>query len=152
MKKTKWFVKLSILLLIFISVSCSENEETTDNNTTNEINISELIGTWKIVSLTSNGTEELQPELNYYGICYWTETYTETIMTDTNFSGAECTTQTVDEVLPYTVNGTTISYTTGSNVIVTLEIIELTNTTLKLKDAYSELGDNYVDIYTYTKL
>lgn len=138
--------KLFLTLLIGILFSCSS-----DNNDTEPEQYS-ILGTWKIVSLTSNGTEELQDELDYADICYWTEVYTQTTVTDIDFSGTDCTTETVDETLPYTINGTALSYTTGDQVDVSLEIIELTSTTLKLQDSYEELGENYVDVYTYMKI
>ena len=132
--------------LIGILFSCNSD------NSKNETEQNSIIGTWKITSLTSNGTEELQEELDGMGICYWTEVYTQTTLTDIDFSGADCNVETVGESLPYTINGTTLSYTTGDQVNVSVEIIELTNTTLKLQDSYEELGENYVDIYTYSKV
>lgn len=151
MTKTKTMNKLFLTLIIGILFSCSSD----NNNPDPEQN--SIIGTWKIISLTSNGTEELQIELDgsnppSTAICYWTEVYTETTATDIYYSGTDCTTETVDETLGYAINGTTLSYTTGDQVDVSLEIIELTSTTLKLQDSYEELGENYVDIYTYTKV
>ncbi|MDO5971386.1 lipocalin family protein [Flavivirga aquimarina] len=146
MTKTKTMNKLFLTLLIGVLFSCSS-----DNND-NEPEQSSILGTWKIVSLTSNGTEELQDELNYADICYWTEIYTQTTVTDIDFSGTDCTTETVGETLSYTIDGTTLSYITGDQVDVSLEIIELTSTTLKLQDSFEELGEDYVDIYTYTKV
>ena len=137
--------KLFLVLFLGVLFSC-----TTDNTDENSIENS-IVGTWKIVSLTSNGTDELQDELDFATICYYTEVYTETIITDINFSGSDCKTETVDETLPYSINGTNLTYTTGDSVVVSLEILELSSTTLKLQDSYQEDGESYIDIYTYTR-
>jgi NifU-like protein involved in Fe-S cluster formation len=138
--------KLFLTLFIGILFSCSSDD---DNPETEQ---SSIVGTWKIISLTSNGTEELQDELNGQNICYWTEVYTQTTITDIDFSGTNCTTENTDsDISTYVINGTTLleTYDNGQNL--SLEILELTNTTLRLQDSYEEVGENYVDIYTYTK-
>ena len=111
----------------------------------------EIIGSWKIVSLTFNGTEELQVELDYGNIRYWIEVYTQTTVTDIDFSGTNCTIETVIEKVSNTINGTNLSYITGDQNYVSLEFLELTSTTLKLQDTYEEEGITYVDIYTYSR-
>lgn len=110
-----------------------------------------IVGIWKIISLTSNGDDVLEEELDHAGICFWHELYTETTLTEIDFSGDDCTDQTVDETLPYTLEGSTLSYTTGDEVLVSLEVMEISATTLILKDLYNEEGTDYIDIYTYDR-
>jgi hypothetical protein len=140
--------KLFLTLFIGILFSCSSN----DNEP--EIEQVSIVGIWKITSLTSNGIEELQDELDGQNICYWTETYTQTTTSTVSFSGTDCTTETTNnnDDGTYIINGTTLleTYDDGQSNI-SLEILELTNTTLKLQDTFEELGENYVDIYTYIK-
>lgn len=116
-----------------------------DCTTTESISI---IGTWKIISLESNGVEELQDELDASGICFWHEVYTATTGTDIEFSGADCSTQETIDTLEYIIVNNVITFPNGDDP---LEILELTDTTLKYKDTYSELGVDYVDVYTYTR-
>lgn len=114
------------------------------------IDVSSLIGTWRIVSLTSNGVEELQDELDGSGICYWHEVYTATTASDIEYSGDNCEDESIvlDNV-PYELNGNILIV--DGDTEDTVEIIELTSTTLKYRDVYTEAGVNYEDIYTYTK-
>ncbi|MFD2727712.1 lipocalin family protein [Hyunsoonleella rubra] len=111
-----------------------------------------IVGVWRIVSLTSNGIEELPEELEAAGICYWHEVYTTETITDVDYSGDDCNIEEVGEVLSYNLDANNIlSYTTGDGVEVEVEVLELSETTLKLQDSYTELGVNYVDIYTYER-
>ncbi len=145
MIQSKTIYKLLLTFLIGILLSCNN-----DNNDPEPMQNS-IIGTWKIISLTTNGTETLQDELNGGSppLCFWTILVTETTITDIGFSGANCTTQTIGETETYTLNGTTL---TGSNEGNPYEIIELTNSTLKYIQSYENSGENYIDIYTYTKI
>lgn len=152
MNKLKIMNKLFLTLFIGTLFSCSSN------NNDPETEQNSIIGTWKITSLTSNGTEELQIELDgsnppNTSICYWTEVFTQTTITDIRFSGTDCATEITDsDVSTYVVNGTILLETfDNGQSSVSLEILELTNTTLKLQDSYVEDGENYADIYTYTK-
>ncbi|MBL4746516.1 MAG: lipocalin family protein [Flavobacteriaceae bacterium] len=137
-----------ILLTLFIGIifSCSKDKDI-------EIDQVSIIGTWKLIALTSNANEELQDDLGPSDICFWTETYTETTMITTYFSGANCGIESIDsDVSTYVINGTNLLETfDNGQSSVSLEILELTGSTLKLQDSYHEDGENYVDIYTYTK-
>lgn len=107
-----------------------------------------IIGTWRIISLTSNGIEELQEELDYSNICYWEETYEDLIATSIEYSGTNCTTEGGIETFDYAIINNIITFVNGDDP---LEIIELTDTTLKYQDVYEEVGIEYVDVYTYSK-
>lgn len=109
-----------------------------------------LIGTWRIVSLTSNGVEELQDELDISGLCYWHEVITETTTTDIEYSGDNCEDEFIADELPYELNGNII--TVDGDADDTLEIIELTSTTLKYRDVYLD-DDNveFEDVYTFER-
>ena len=107
-----------------------------------------LIGTWRITSLESNGMEELQEELDASGICYWNEVYTETALTDIEYSGTNCDMENVIETIDYLLTSNIISFTNGDDPV---EILELTSTTLKYQDTYTEVGVDYIDIYTYSR-
>lgn len=112
------------------------------------VNSASLIGTWRIISLTSNGVEELQEELDAAGICYWHEVFTSTTVTDIEYSEANCQTENIIETIDYILSGSIISFTNGDDPV---EILELTDTTLRYQDTYIDAGTNYVDIYTYTR-
>ena len=107
-----------------------------------------ILGTWRITSFTSNGVEELQMELDFLGICYWEETYTDTTITDINYSGVDCSLEEVIDTSDYSIVDNIITFSNGDNP---LEIIELTETTLKYQDFYTEGGIAYTDIYTYER-
>ena len=110
--------------------------------------VASLVGTWRIISLESNGVEELQDELTAAGICFWHEVYTDTTLTDIEFSGTTCDVEDVIETIDYMLSGNTISFTNGDDPV---EIIELTSTTLRYQETYTEMGVDYTDIYTYTR-
>ncbi len=112
------------------------------------VNSASLIGAWRIISLTSNGVEELQEELDAVGICYWHEVFTSTTVTDIEYSEANCQTENIIETIDYILSGSIISFTNGDDPV---EILELTDTTLRYQDTYIDAGTNYVDIYTYTR-
>ena len=143
---TKSLNKLVLILSIGILFSCGENE------TEIEIEQNNIIGTWQIVSLTADGVEELQEILDLNNVCHWTQVYTKTSLTEIIYSGTSCNTETIDNTYTYSTNGTDIIYETIDDGDVSLEILELTNTTLKIKDSYEELGEKYVDIYTYSRV
>jgi hypothetical protein len=148
--------KLFLILFIGVLFSCTSNDDTNieieqDNIEIEEEEEASIIGSWKIISLASNGTEELQEELDHFDMCYWIEEFTQTTIIDTDFSGTDCTTETIEDTQPYTINGTNLSYTTKDQVLVSLEILELTSTTLKLEDSYVEEEEIFSEIYTYTR-
>ncbi|MGY0392291.1 lipocalin family protein [Bizionia sp. KMM 8389] len=103
-----------------------------------------IIGTWRIVSLESNGVEELQDELDNSGICYWEETYTATTITNIDYSGVNCDTEDVYGVLNYTLSGDILSIA-GEDP---LEVLEISNTTLQYQDVYTDNGQDFIDVYT----
>ena len=117
------------------SINCSTNNAS-------------LIGTWRIISLTSNGVEELQDELSAAGICYWHEVYTASTLTDMEYSGTNCDTENIIETIDYSFANSIISFTNGDDPV---EVTELTTTTLKYQDVYTESGVTYTDIYTYSR-
>ena len=141
---TKSLNKLVLILSLGILFSCGDNESEIEQNS--------IIGTWQIVSLTADGVEELQEILDLNDVCHWTQVYTKTSLTEIIYSGTSCNTETIDNTYPYSTNGTNIIYETIDDGNLTLEILELTSTTLKIKDSYEELGEKYVDIYTYNRV
>lgn len=106
-----------------------------------------LIGTWRITSLTSNGEEELQDELDAFDICFWEETYTNTELTVINFSGDDCEETSEEAPEAYMLENNIISFEDDTSV----EIIELTDTTLRYQDVYEEEGEMFTDIYTLVR-
>jgi len=123
-------------------------------STTSEAEQVSIIGTWKIISYTSNGVEELQKNLDDYNRCFWTQTYTQTTVTDTFFSGTGCTSEGVHDhnTSTYNIIGTDIiTNLDKKRLSFTYKILELTNTTLKLQESYKLDGENWIDISTYTK-
>ncbi|OBX21115.1 MULTISPECIES: lipocalin-like domain-containing protein [Bizionia] len=115
---------------------------------TNGPSTASIIGTWRIISLTSNGVEELQEELDNSGICYWEEVYTATTATDTDYSGPNCDVVEIVESYEYSISGNILSFVNGDDP---LEILEITDTTLRYQDSYNDAGEDYIDIYTYER-
>ena len=138
--------KLILILLVgsLLSISCGNDDG--DNNMPKQ---NSIVGTWKVTSLTENGTEILQEILTQWSICYWTDVYEETTFSSIFFSGTNCTTEILENQATYTINETNASITIDGDVY---EILELTNTTLKLRESYEDEGENIVDVYTYEKV
>ncbi|ARV08737.1 hypothetical protein BTO05_03445 [Winogradskyella sp. PC-19] len=107
-----------------------------------------LVGTWRITSLTSNGVEELQDELDAANICFYEEMYTETDLTETDFSGTDCDIETVTDETGYTFENNIISFANGNDSV---EVIELTDDILRYQDVYMEGGETFTDIYTFER-
>lgn len=138
--------KLFLTLFMVVLFSCGNNNDI-------EPEQKSIIGTWKIESLTINGTENLKKELG--DLCYWTLEFAETTFTEFDFSGADCSIKTVDGggAVSYTISETNISYITNKQQVSrSLEILEFTNKTLKVRDfVYGPRGASEY-IYTYLKL
>ncbi len=117
------------------------------NCSSNPTNAS-IIGTWRITSLTSNGVEELEEELDNSGICYWHEVYTESTLVEIDFSGDNCDVEDAGAPIDYTIDMDIISFANGDDSV---EILQLTETTLIYQDVYSEMGEDFTDIYTFEK-
>ncbi len=81
-------------------------------------------------------------------ICYWEETYTANTFTSIDYSGVDCNIEEVDYTSDYTLVDNIITLDMGDDPV---EIIELTETTLRYQDVYTELGTEYTDIYTYER-
>jgi hypothetical protein len=110
-----------------------------------------IIGTWRIVALTSNGVDELQDELNGSNICYWHEVFTATTASDIEYSGDNCTDEfiSVDNV-PYDLTNNIL--VVDGDVDDSVEIIELTNTTMRYRQVYTDADNVEIeDIYTFEK-
>lgn len=118
-------------------LDCSNNQANTS-----------IVGTWRITSLTSNGIEELQDELDNSGICFWHEVYTESTLVEIDFSGDNCDIEDVGAPIDYSIDLDIISFANGDDSV---EILQLTETTLIYQDVYSEMGEDFTDIYTFEK-
>lgn len=107
--------------------------------------LASIIGTWEETAFTSNG-EELDD------ICIGDiETYTATTYHYSEVWGDNCENlEDSGDPEPYTLVGNQLTITEEGDSYV-YEVLELTDTTLKYQDVYSESGINYVDIYTFTK-
>ncbi|MEH6536387.1 MAG: lipocalin family protein [Psychroserpens sp.] len=131
--------KLFVLTFIVITAfACSNDDDNSDDTTAQ--NQANIIGIWKWVSSTENGTDIPLDECEIL----FTLTITSAQVTSTDFYGVDCTmvdTFTVD----YTINGNTVSITEEGETY-TSEITTLNSTTLTIKEV--DGSDVYTDTYT----
>ena len=143
-------ISKTILALTFIAIlfSCSDD----DNET--PININDLIGVWELNSITSNGEELIEnPDcLDRYTFTASDVNYVEYFDFDDNNGCVIVPGQDLDQTVPYSVQGTNITFGDGGFDSYTYEIINLNSTTLVLRDVYTDEGITYTDIETYNKL
>lgn len=110
--------------------------------TTNQASI---IGVWLEVAFTSNG--EVLPDVCIGDV----ETYTATTFHYAELWGDNCENLNEDgDPIPYTLIGNQLS-SNDNGEIDTVEVLELTETTLKYQYVYTDGGVEYVDIHTFTR-
>ena len=149
MKQVKKMPRILLVLILAILFSCNSDDDTqTDENSF----ATDLIGVWELNSVISNG-EELIENPN----CLDRLTFTETTVKGleyfdfNNGNGCEIVYgQVIDETAPYTLNGVNLSW--NDDEPFSYEIIELSSTTLKLQDVYTEDGETFTDIEIYNRL
>lgn len=121
-----------IILFIGILFSCSKDDDSL--NIGDEVNI---IGTWKLISETEDGVDITDPCDLFY-------IFTTNEATVKYYDDETCTQQ-FSDTASYTLNGSTLTFTQGSETSVQ-EIAELSATTLKIKEVYS--GITYIETFT----
>ena len=140
-KLTKMFFMLTIGLL----VSCSSDDSADANSFKTDI-----IGTWELFSLTTNGFELIENT-----DCLDRLTFTATTLVYTEYfdyeDGNGCIVDYVSDNGSYTIAGNMLTGTVDGETF-TFEILELTATTLKLKGTVTEDGITYTFIETFNKL
>ncbi len=125
--KTKFIMK-KIILFLFIGliIACSNEDSILDDSD------SRLVGVWLLISSIDEDGEEYIPEEE--GACPHETIISETTISARSYYGENCESSVESFTLPYTLNekGDTMYFELGSERE-TLEILELTATTLKVK-------------------
>jgi len=149
MNQVKKMTRIFLILTLGILFSCNNDDDNQTDNNSFEIDI---VGSWELTSIISNG-EELIENPN----CLSRITFTETTVKPLEYydfnDGAGCVVvygQEIDETDPYILNGVNISWTDDEPF--SYEIIELNSTTLKLQEIYTEEGETFTDVETYNRL
>lgn len=149
MKELKKITSVLLFVVTGFLISCSSDDGPSSGGLGIEYT---LVGTWELISVTSNGTELLSNPDCLDRIIFTSNTFQYLELFDFN-DGNGCV-SVRDQLIPpqsYQRNGNSISTTVdGEEYFV--EIIELSSTTLKLQDIYVEDGVTYIDVETYTRL
>ncbi|WP_194766219.1 hypothetical protein [Tamlana sp. I1] len=117
---------LLVLCLVSLSVSCSKDDDP-------KYSASDLVGTWTLVSDVEGG-------------CPREEVYTETTVSLILYYGTDCELNDESDVFSYSVEGNYIKVNNSS-----VEILELTAKTLKIKVFYENAGETHSEVRTYVK-
>ncbi len=137
--------KLALLFVAVLAVgvtSCSKDDDAA---------AASLVGTWEYSKEGGiiQGQEVLTPYQHAAGCTKDFTVITATTIVDTDFYGTDCFEST--STIPYTRNGNTITITEDGEVY-TATIIQLDNTTLKIKgQEMTEGGITYSDVTVYTR-
>jgi hypothetical protein len=143
----KKLIYTSFLLIMVLLSSCTKS-----NDSGTESFDQDLIGTWELISFTSNGDEFIDPSDCFDRIII-TSTTIESIEYFDSGSGTGCNPipGQFDDPIPYTLEDNIISTVQGGEVY-SVEIILLIETTLKVQEIYMEGGVTYTDIETYNRV
>lgn len=139
------FSKLfSIVALSFLIIACSSNDDSNDDqNESNEA----LIGSWFRES-TEDQDGMISDDSQF---CMVTE-FTSDLYIVTEYSGVDCSIEFGSGSIPYTLVGDKV-YLGDVSLDIYHEIVLLNETTLKLKQDYSDnQGNTFYDIVTYSKM
>ena len=137
--------KLALLFVAVLAVgvtSCSKDDDAA---------AASLVRTWEYSKEGGiiQGQEVLTPYQHAAGCTKDFTVITATTIVDTDFYGTDCFEST--STIPYTRNGNTITITEDGEVY-TATIIQLDNTTLKIKgQEMTEGGITYSDVTVYTR-
>jgi len=129
------------LLILFVGIlfSCSSED---DGEAT--IDKASIIGTWKQISETENGVDITESCDLFY-------IFTIDQVTVKYYDDDNCTQQ-FSDVASYTLDGNILSFVQGSDTF-SVEVLELSATTLKIKEVDEEGSGAQTNIYieTYVK-
>jgi hypothetical protein len=140
----KSFKTLSILLLLFVSISCSKND---DSNNVNKTDESLLMERWFSESIEDQDGDTTDVST----LCLFIE-FTEELYIATDFTGENCSIEFSSGSLPYSRINDLIYFGEVSQDI-KIKITALTETTLKLRQDYSDdQGTQFYDIVTYSRV
>ncbi len=146
MKLLKTTTRITLLLIIGTFLSCESDlvsADPMDDDTVGTPFSTSIIGYWKLNAYTSNNLPlEFCPDI---------EVFTESTYSYNESWGSNCENLTLDVAAePYSFIGTQLTFLDANEVFV-YEVIELTATTLKLQDTYTEDTVQYIDEYTYIR-
>ncbi len=128
--------KIILFLIIGFIVGCSSDDSTTLEEVT-------LVGTWLRISAIDEDGEEFVEEDD----CPFETIISKTTVTARSYYGENCSlVSDAGYVLQYTLDGNFIIFELGTETS-SLEILELTSTTLKIKEG----DDLYYNILTYIR-
>lgn len=136
----KLFGLLAVLLFVFSTVSCSDDDESAS-----------IVGKWNFSKEGTivNGQEVLE---NYPNIVGCNKDNIQFISGGTftgTFYAEECVEFSIDGT--WTKTGNTLSIDVTDQEPVVFQIMTLSGSTLKLKQTYEEDGVEYIDITVFTK-
>lgn len=145
MTQIKKLTKMFLILTIGLLVACSSDDSSNSDSFETDI-----IGTWELTSLTTNGIELLQNDE-----CSSTITFTASSVISTDYfdnqDGNGCVIDYVSDPGTYSITGNMLTGTVDGETI-TFEIIQLNATTLKLEASITEDGITFTFIQTFKKL
>jgi hypothetical protein len=136
-----------ILAILMIALSsCSSDYEGGNNNTENATEL--ILGTWRLVSSTENGTSLSQDECDLQETYSWDSSgnFTE-ILYDNN---TEPCGSPFENNGSYTISGTDVTFTLGNDTF-TQQIQNINENQLVLREIYTDNGTTIEFIDTYQK-
>ena len=143
----KSYLILNLFLITSLIISCSNDDD--NSNELLEINDANLIGKWQLTAYTENGNSITldQCESNNINEYFADNTVEITYSYENGSTPVACTE--VSYMSLWELNGNIITYEAGDSPET---ILELTETTLKIKYTDNEEGITYTYIDTYTKV
>lgn len=146
MKQLMKTPKIIAALTIGLLASCSSDDSNDNTPAT-----ASIIGEWELTSITSNGEELVENPDCLDRVIFSESTYDYSEYFD--FEDGNGCTLVSGEATPeaYVLSGTTLSVTDEGEALL-YEILELSETTMKLKDVYTDGGETFTDIETYNRL
>lgn len=133
---------LALIFLATLVLSCSSE----GNNNEDIISVSDLVGTWLLISDIDQDGEEYVED----GDCDYIIVFTETTINGLEYYGDNCDLLDNNDPLIFTFDGDSYTFTEEGEVVKEM-ILELTSTTLKVRYDYVEDGEDFYDITTFTK-
>ncbi len=131
--------KIILFLITGFIIGCSSDDSVTDKE-------SGLVGTWLRISVIDEDGDEYVDEED----CPHETIISETTVSAVSYFGDDCSSSANSGVsLPYALDGNIMNFELGTEKS-TLEILELTSTTLKIKDEDDDDVLSYF-ISTYTR-
>jgi len=148
MKHLKKITQIFLVFAVAILFSCNSDDDNQSNDTSLSANI---IGVWELVSIVTNGetSDEGTECLDTVTITATTYDYTERF--DFNDGNGCMVISGVATPEPFFLNQNNF-FVTDDGESFNYQIIEVTLTTLKLQETYTENGETITDIEIYNRV